>query len=89
MMPNIFLFGSCFNLYLILKQVYPEAIPYYDVNHVITKIGDRCYDIAGEVPEDRYAPLTSFYPKAGLAQAIKEMLRAEFPLESAEGKTCV
>ena len=41
--------GSCYHLYLILKEVFPEALPYYDGDHVITKIGDRYYDITGEV----------------------------------------
>ena len=41
--------GSCYHFYLILKQVFPEAKAYYDADHIITKIGDRFYDITGEV----------------------------------------
>jgi hypothetical protein len=41
--------GSCFKLYLLLKQVFPEAEPYYDSDHVIVKIGKAFYDIRGEV----------------------------------------
>lgn len=40
--------GSCYRLFLLLKQVYPEAVAYYDKNyHVVTKIGDYYYDING------------------------------------------
>jgi len=41
--------GSCYHFYLILKKVFPNAEAYYDLDHVITKIGDRFYDITGEV----------------------------------------
>lgn len=41
--------GSCYHLYLILKEVFPEALPYYDGDHVITKIDGKYYDITGEV----------------------------------------
>lgn len=50
--PNtiyVFTNGSCFDFYLMLKLFEPSAIPYYDSNHVITKIGKRFYDINGEV----------------------------------------
>lgn len=41
--------GGCYKFHLILKAVYPEAIGYYDGNHVYTKIGNKVYDITGEV----------------------------------------
>lgn len=41
--------GSCFKLYLLMKQVFPDAMPYYDSDHVIIKIGNSFYDIRGEV----------------------------------------
>lgn len=43
--------GSCYRFYKILKLVFPDAEPWVDVveGHVITKIGDRFYDITGEV----------------------------------------
>jgi hypothetical protein len=41
--------GSCYHFYLILKQVFPNAEPYYDLDHVLTKIEDKYYDITGEV----------------------------------------
>lgn len=42
--------GSCYQLYLILKGLYPEAEAYYDdINgHVYTKIDSKFYDIYGE-----------------------------------------
>lgn len=43
--------GSCYHFYLILKQVFPDAIAYYDGDHVITKIDGKFYDITGEVAE--------------------------------------
>jgi hypothetical protein len=88
MMPRIFQFGSCFNFYLILRQVYPEAEAYYNIEHVITKIDDKFYDITGEVPSDGFAPLASYYPKGGVARAMKQMMRAEFPLMIRNRKKC-
>lgn len=41
--------GSCFHVYRLLAEVFPDAEPWYDGNHVITKIGERFYDITGEV----------------------------------------
>lgn len=51
--------GSCYNFFLIIKEVYPNAQCYYDENHVITKLGNKYYDITGEVKLGRHLP---FYP---------------------------
>ena len=60
--------GSCYLFYLILKQVFPEAIAYYDADHVITKIGDKFYDITGEIKMNtgmrEYKELPSYSLKA-------------------------
>lgn len=47
----IYTHGSCYQFHLMLKSVLPEAIPYYNSNHVITRIGERFYDITGEVKD--------------------------------------
>lgn len=52
--------GSCYQFYLILKEVFPEAKCYYDSNHVITKIGNNFYDITGEVKCERHLPIEDF-----------------------------
>ena len=41
--------GSCYHFYLILKEVFPKAECWYDLDHVVTKIDDRYYDITGEL----------------------------------------
>ncbi len=41
--------GSCYQFFQILKTVFPDAIAYYDQNHVITLIDNKFYDITGEV----------------------------------------
>jgi hypothetical protein len=48
----IFTHGACYQFHLILKSRFPEAIPYYNENHVISKIGDSYFDITGEVIVD-------------------------------------
>lgn len=42
--------GMCYKLFLMLRQVYPDAEPWYDhvVGHVYTRIGEHWYDIRGE-----------------------------------------
>ena len=46
--------GSCYQFYKILKQVYPDAKPYHNGNHVITKIDEVYYDINGVYVEGLY-----------------------------------
>jgi len=43
--------GSCYHFYLILKQIFPSAEPYFDLDHVLTKVDGKFYDITGEVKE--------------------------------------
>lgn len=49
--------GSCYQFYLILKCIIPQAEGYYDMDHVITKIGERFYDITGEVKKENHLPI--------------------------------
>ena len=53
-MQKIFLEGSCFRLYCILKTIYPDAKPYYSQvdGHWITKIDGSYYDINGKLSKD-------------------------------------
>lgn len=39
--------GSCYRFHLILKEVFPNAIAFYNHDHVYTLIGDTYYDITG------------------------------------------
>lgn len=41
--------GRCFDLYTLLKQIWPDAKAWYDGDHVITEIDSRFWDIRGEV----------------------------------------
>jgi len=53
----IFTNGGCYRLYKILKTAFPEAIPCYFgyedtlIEHVVTKIKGRYYDITGEIED--------------------------------------
>lgn len=40
--------GNCLGWHLEIAKKYPNAIAFYDGNHVISKIGDRFYDKYGE-----------------------------------------
>lgn len=40
--------GNCYQLYLILKTQYPEAIAYYNGDHIYTEINGTMYDINGQ-----------------------------------------
>jgi hypothetical protein len=46
--------GSCYQFYKILKSVFPQAKGYYNVDHVITEINGKYYDITGEVKRDNH-----------------------------------
>jgi hypothetical protein len=82
-MRNIFTQGSCWNFYLILRRVFPDSQPYYNINHVVSKIGDRFYDINGDVTREvlkngHYSPFFTIYSRAGIRRAISQMTRAEY-----------
>ena len=81
-MVDIFTKGSCLNFYLILKQVYPESEAYYDYyGHIITKIGDKFYDINGTVlvPLNPIKYSTILTPK-NMRRMFKEMYQNEADL---------
>lgn len=48
---------NCYHLYKTLKHYFPDAIPYHDSNHVITKIGDKFFDKNGEAEQGEMTPL--------------------------------
>ena len=43
--------GGCYKFHLLLKQAYPEAVPWIstDRSHVVSRIGDDLFDISGRV----------------------------------------
>lgn len=78
-MEKIFLYGSCINLFMILRVVYPTAVAYYNIDHIITKIGDFYYDITGIVTDTKgYIPFSSCYNKKRTLRAFTQMYFAEY-----------
>ena len=73
-MVDIFTKGSCYNLFAILASVFPEALAYDNENHLITRIGDRYYDINGEVVDvpDTYAPIAEYLDYQSLCNRIQQ-----------------
>ena len=55
-MEDIFTLGGCWRFHLILKEIWPQAIPYcnHDRDHVITEINGRLYDINGDVTHEHH-----------------------------------
>lgn len=60
-MTNIFLYGSCVSLFSMLKALNPEAVSWYNLEHVITEINGRFYDITGEVSNKNFFPFHRNY----------------------------
>lgn len=59
LMTTICLEGSCYPFHVLLKTVFPAARPYYNNEmHVVSLIGDRYYDITGEVHPKRPVLMT-------------------------------
>lgn len=81
MMIEIFTKGSCLNFYYILRKVYPESVPYFNVNHIITKIDDRFYDITGQVDGKGYDIYYDVYRKYRLKRSINYMSKDEIKLK--------
>lgn len=64
------------NLHMILRSVYPEAIPYYNADHIVTKIDGKFYDIRGVVTDaKRYQPLTDYYDKKHLSRCYTQLMQ--------------
>lgn len=42
---------QCYSFHLILKSIFDDVVPYYNSDHIISRIGDKYYDIDGEVEE--------------------------------------
>lgn len=66
----VYTHGSCYQFYLILKQVFPTAKAYWNHDHVISKIGKFYYDINGVVYNVKnYLPFESYSIKMQRSQA--------------------
>ena len=78
----IYMNGSCLNFHFILKSVYPESIPYFNINHIVTRIDDKYYDITGVVDITKasipYIEYYKVYPKRGLIKSHKRMYNIQY-----------
>lgn len=86
-MTNIFMNGSCLNLFYILRSAFPGAKAWYSPlhAHVLTEISGRFYDIMGDTqPDKTYQPITRVYSDiATTKRLIKRMEREEFDFNDA------
>ena len=65
--------GSCYQMFLILKALYPSAIAFYDSDHIITKIGEKYYDITGEVQKQNHIDLDFYYGESKIKKCKFKM----------------
>jgi len=72
-MEHIFLNGRCFNLYLLLRRIYPQSIPWYNSDHIITEIDGKYYDITGQVSNKNYQKLTDVHKGKSLSRVVKQL----------------
>lgn len=79
-MVNIFTKGSCLNFYLILRTVYPNAIPWYNQDHIVTEIDGRFYDITGSVSNEGYLKYSEFYNKKRMIKSFKQMYKHNYKI---------
>jgi len=75
---DICLNGSCMNFHVVLRRIFPNAEPYFNIDHVITKINGNFYDITGKVNPKDYSKFTSFYNKKRTSRAFTQMINYEF-----------
>lgn len=80
-MSNIFNYGSCMNLFCILRVLYPEAKAYYNQDHIITEIGGIYYDIEGVANPRGYTLFTEWYNKERTSRAFKQMYNANYKIK--------
>jgi len=67
---RVYLCGSCFRLFRVLRVLWPEAECWYDGNHAITRIGGHWYDITGAVRPGRHLPLGEAYSEDQQARLL-------------------
>lgn len=65
---TVYTTGSCYQLYRILKFVFPQANAYYNSDHVITEINGRYYDITGEVEKTNHLLMSEHYPNSSVVE---------------------
>lgn len=46
---DVYTCGSCIRFAIILKEIFPNGSILYNSDHAIFLLGNRCYDITGEV----------------------------------------
>lgn len=81
-MVNIFSYGSCMNFFVILKSIFPEAVAYDNIHHVITRIDDKYYDITGQVMRTTHIEFTKIQNKKRTARAFTQMMNAEYKISN-------
>ena len=81
-MENIFLYGSCMNFFCILRSICPTAKAYFNIDHIITKINGRYYDISGCVSGKGYLPFTDYYNKKRTSRSFTRMYNGEYEINN-------
>lgn len=72
-MVDIFTKGSCANLFIFIRSIYQGAKPFYNDDHIITKVGQTFFDITGKVDPKGYLPLTEInYPKKRISKLLRQ-----------------
>lgn len=76
-MVDIYLEGGCFHLYLLLKKLCPEAEPWYNRDHIVTKIGKKFYDITGVVnnKDNKYIKFKEYFNKKNTSKVVSQFLK--------------
>lgn len=62
--------GSCVKFAMILKEIFPQGIILWDMNHAIFELDGKCYDINGIANKtDNHIPIQDY----GILQAYDSM----------------
>lgn len=77
-MVDIFEKGSCLNLFIMLRHVFPGAKAFYNSSHVVTRIGKYYYDINGITSGKNYLPITFYHDKRRTSRLFSQMLKSHY-----------
>ncbi len=80
-MVEICTFGSCLKFHYVLRRIFPESEPLFNIDHVITKIDNNYYDITGEINKKEvenkgFKPFSEFYSKKRISRAFTQMQKS-------------
>ena len=78
---TIFTSGSCWNFFKLMKVVWPDAVPWYNGDHIAVWLCDDLWDITGRIKDKQnYLPFYDCHPPSVILRIISEWESTEYQI---------